>query len=249
MIVEFTGCTGSGKTTISQLVIEKLVESGLEVVPVHSRCFNYKWSPFRGIGNQTVQNFILDVKALVQILKHIKEEIPLLKFFISVLSRYGGGRAERINLFRSVCRKIGVNRNIINSGLSANKIVIIDEGMVHSLHNLFVHRDIEPDLDRIREFSRLVPMPDIIVYVRSPLDMLIERARKRTDLTRRAKGRKLDKFIENADRAFEEFMEIKKIKERVLFLYNNSGREANEDLSRKAVEYILGKVNMAGGIS
>jgi len=236
MIVEFTGCTGSGKTTVSRKVIDKLIGSGFDVVPVHQEFFGH---PSGWKANGTVRNLVMDIKACGYILKHARDEAPFLKFCSEMLRDYRGSMIEKLNIFRSVCRKLGTNGRIAGSRDSRNKIVIFDEGIVHSLHNLFVQRDIGPDMARLAAFSDIISLPDVLVYVRSPLEVLMARAKGRHDLTRRARGEYLPGFIKNAERVFEEFVIIKKINGRVFTIDNSGGKEAVERLAGKTVEHIL----------
>jgi hypothetical protein len=56
---------------------------------------------------------------------------------------------------------------------------LVDEGTVQTAHNLFVHVEHCFDDVRLRQFSRCVPLPDVVVYVRPNEDALIERTLRR----------------------------------------------------------------------
>ncbi|MBN1526352.1 MAG: hypothetical protein JW919_02045 [Candidatus Omnitrophica bacterium] len=221
MIVEFTGCTASGKTAISYRVIEKLAAEGIDAVSVHPRAFNLPGLPFWGIKNESIQNIILDVRAIGPLAGSFKYNRRLLGFSCGVLKRGSDTFYEALNLFRSVCRKLGIYR-LLSASKFKDRMVILDEGIVHAAHNIFVHRDSRPDTESLRLFSDMVPLPDLIVYVRSPLEILCDRTGKREDKSRRIKSGSERRFIENAEEAFEELFKVGRIRERAIALDNVS---------------------------
>src|SRR5437763_532379 len=48
-------------------------------------------------------------------------------------------------------------------------VVLCGEGIVHAAHNLFVHTGTEPNRGAIVLFGRIVPKPDLLIWVTAPL--------------------------------------------------------------------------------
>ncbi len=245
-MVEFTGCTGAGKTTISFRVIEKLQRLGVETVSVHPRMFVLGGRLSEGLTNETAQNIIMDLRALKRLFLSFNDHYELLRFSLKILRYHADSLTEALNLFRSVCRKTGIY-HLLRSNKFRHKMIVVDEGSVHSIHNLFVHLNSVPNQGFLSEFSRLVQLPDLIVYVHSPLNVLLEQARNRKDPPRRLTGTQLVKFVENARQVFEEFMSIDIIKERTLTVnYNKNNSDLVDTLANQITDYILRIRNNAG---
>ncbi len=58
-------------------------------------------------------------------------------------------------------------------------VVVVDEGTVQCVHYLFVHVAAVAAAEDIVRFAALVPLPDVIVYVREDERVLLERTLRR----------------------------------------------------------------------
>jgi hypothetical protein len=83
-----------------------------------------------------------------------------------------------LNLVRNVLKKVGVYE-IIRQRSDIEQVVLVDEGTVHAAHNLFVHVSVPAAVDDLLTFIRLAPLPEVLVYVRQPETVLIERTLER----------------------------------------------------------------------
>lgn len=236
MLIEFIGCTGSGKTTISERVIKKLSNMGIKTISIHSREFY-----FCGIKleNETLQNIIMDFKAFLFVILAMKWQYHFLLFAIKVLKRNADSFLIGLNLFRSVIRKIGTYELLKRKG--PNEIAVVDEGTVHTAHNLFVHLTSPHSTQDIIEFARLVPLSDIVVCVQAPKAVLLERTFNRKDPPRRELSRvKLERFVNHACDLFEELAAIERIRERLLTVnYFENSFEMVDALGNQIVNHIL----------
>ena len=109
----------------------------------------------------------------------------------------------KYNYRLNIVRKVGVDA--LARRASDRRTVLVDEGVLLSAYQLFVYSDApygDVDLDR---FARLVPMPDRIVYVKAPLDLLVDRAIRRPDPRRELAGRSRDQVADGLARAVELF--------------------------------------------
>jgi thymidylate kinase len=66
----------------------------------------------------------------------------------------------------------------------AEAVVLADEGTVLSAYYLFVYNEATHSEAELERFARLVPLPDLIVYVKAPLGVLVDRAISRADRRR-----------------------------------------------------------------
>jgi len=237
VIVEFTGITSSGKTTISLMVIEKLKKAGVDLYCVHSKEFNIAGHMATLIQKDTLQNLYMDLVSLWYLGFNLKTYSRLLSFAYGVIRADKDVAFHKMNRFRSVCRKVGINHLVRQRGRSG-LVTIIDEGIIHSIHNLFVQPYAVPDKSLIKEYSEMIQLPDIIVYVKPPKELLIERAFRRKDITRRVNRDSLIDFIKNAQEVFDIFMEIGIIKRRSFIVINDGGDI--HKLSDEIVKHISG---------
>lgn len=243
MIIEFTGCSGSGKTTISERVIQKLEDSGCEIVTNHSNRF-LEGMIRNHISNPTIQNLIMDVIALSMVIIFINRYNKLLHFAAKILINHDVYSIYRkLNAFRSIVRKIG-NYEFFHRRRFLDKIVIIDEGTVHATHVLFSSPSYIPVEKDIIQFAELVPMPDCIIYVHASKEILLKRTLSRKDrLARFNNDVEAEKFITYAvNNVFEKLISQTKIYDK-LFIIDYSENDSNlaDKLAEEVVDYIKEK--------
>lgn len=218
MIIEFTGCTGAGKSTISRRVVEKLNQQGIKVGTVHPDILNE--CPFicENFANVSSQNIVTDIKVLPWLILSLKENLRFFIFFLRTLFKYSDSFGNAVKIFRSVIRKIGINRCLRNKKLD-DWFVVVDEGVIHSAHNFLVHVNSKAEKSDIEHFSNLVPLPDVIVFVKSPLEVVQKRALSRKDKSPRIRDNEQAlKFIDNACEMFELLMKSKRLLHRTIIV-------------------------------
>jgi deoxyadenosine/deoxycytidine kinase len=119
-----------------------------------------------------------------------------------------------------------------------DRIILVDEGTVLSAHNVFVYTNVFYTPEEIAKFATLIPLPDVIVYIRAPVDSLINRSLQRTDPPRemRSKNRALiEQYVKRAVRMFEQLVEAEEIRSRVLIVENPESADRG---CNTAVDYI-----------
>jgi hypothetical protein len=85
-----------------------------------------------------------------------------------------------------------------------SQIVLVDEGTVNSAHGILAHVRHPPRDEDIDAFCRLVPMPDLIVHVTAPLDLVLARTLSRPDPPLPYRTREdRERFIRHAHEIFE----------------------------------------------
>ena len=94
-------------------------------------------------------------------------------------------------------------------------MIIWDEGIVHAAHNLFVHTNTRPNEEEIVKFGRMVPKPDILVWVTAPTDqsraVVLARGHQRVPPTANA----AQVFVEHAQTTFNVLCGVRGLRERI----------------------------------
>jgi len=199
MIVEFIGCSGAGKTTLAD-EIERIggprsTISGTGLIVDHP---GVRW-----ISDPTAVNLVADVISFPPFLRALRRHKDFVTFAFDRLQRHAPSPFARYNYMLNVVRKLGVHEMARRA--AARKTVLIDEGVVLSAYQLFVYSDAPFGHLDLERFARSVPLPDRIVYVRAPIDLLVDRAMTRPDQRRELAGRSPDELRRSLERAIELF--------------------------------------------
>ena len=237
MIIEFIGSTGAGKTTLIAEVQRRLAQT-TEV----TTSFDLVATPLglRNVTHPTARNLIQELVGLPFFIGSFPRHYAFVIFALRMLARQASFTIFTINNLRSLERKLGVYEVIRQVG--HERIVLVDEGTVLSAHNVFVYTDAFYTPEEIARFAGLIPLPDLIVYVRAPVESLIKRSLHRPDPPRemRSKNRALiERYITRAVTMFEQLVEAEGIRNRVLIVDNPECADRNRDA---AVDYITESV-------
>jgi hypothetical protein len=132
------------------------------------------------------------------------------------------------SLLRNFMKRIGSHCLLerLRDEMRDYDVVIWDEGVVHAAHNLFVHAGTEPKREEIEEFGRIVPKPDLLIWVTAPTaqsaNVLLGRGHSRVRATTSA----AQAFVKHAQITFEVLSCVQGLKERI-FQVDNSVQAAD----------------------
>jgi thymidylate kinase len=238
MMIEFIGSTGAGKTTLFAAVQRRL--AGTTGV---TTAFDLLAAPLglRGVTHPTARNLIQEAAGLPFLLASLPRHRPVLAFTLRMLARQAGFSVFTLNNLRSLARKIGVYE--FGRRYGRDRIILVDEGTVLLAHNLFVYSSASYTAEEITRFAALTPLPDLIVYVRAPVETLIGRALRRTDPPRemRSKDRaQIETYVGRAAALFEQLVKTEPIRGRVLIVENPESDESDQRAGEAAVDCITG---------
>jgi hypothetical protein len=233
MIVEVIGCTGAGKSTLTGALREHRI-GGLEAISMPEVALGRTLS--RHISNPTALNLAQDARALPGLVAAGPRLRPFLSFAMSTLLREASG-VHRANGLRSICRRTGMLQ--LARRRCGGKIVLADEGTV-LLAFMLAHegRPAAAQSDDVERFAALVPLPDLIVHARAPVDVLVHRARSRGDRGRQLGGLDdvaLERLIRNTVDVFDRLVTIPRIAGRTLAVDTERAADATE-LARRIGE-------------
>ena len=240
MIIEFIGSTGAGKTTLLAAVQRKLANTA-EV----TTSFDLVAAPLglRGVTHPVAQNLIQELVALPFFIGSLPQCQALVIFTLRMLARQANFTPSTISNLRSLERKIGVYE--ILRRYERERIILVDEGTMLLAHNVFVFTSALYTREEIAMFATLLPLPDVIVYVKAPLDSLIKRSLQRTDRRREIESldkAQIEKYIKRAVTMFEQLVDTEKIRNRVLIVENPESADKRCDIAADYIaEFVLNR--------
>ena len=214
MIVELIGATGAGKSTLAR----ELVRRGLESGPVRMATDLVTDRPGRRwVENPHAVNLLADAAALPPFLRSFHEHRDLVRFAFGRLRRHAPSAFAKANYLRNVVRKVGVHE--LTRRADPAVTLLNDEGTILIAYQLFVYTDEAPTPSEIERFARLVPLPDLVVHVKAPTDLLVERAMARPDVRRELAGldgERIGSWIRRAIAVFDALAGSDAIRDRVV---------------------------------
>lgn len=240
MIVEFIGSTGAGKTTLISQVQRRLAQT-TDVVTSFDVVASLLSLPT--VNHPTVRNFIQELVGFPFLIGSLRRHYRFLLFMLRMLARQAAFSIFTINILRSIERKIGVYE--ILRRRHHDRIILVDEGTVLLAHNVFVYSSADYAREEIATFASLVPLPDIIIYIKAPVDVLVQRSLRRTDPPReiRSKNRALiEKHIQRAVGIFEQLIQAENIQSRLLIVENpNSDDQGCDGVVESIIRFIINR--------
>jgi adenylate kinase family enzyme len=227
MIVEFIGSTAAGKTTLAAEVQQKLNNPTQVVRPLELIIKRLGWQK---VTNKTIQNLIQDFIAFPFFILSLFKYRTFLVFALKSLARHANYTLHALNYIRSIIRRIGMYE--MAQKYKRNRIMLVDEGLILSAYLLFVYTRNAYSQDEIDTFARLIPLPELVVYIRVPVDMLVRRSLQRDDVRKELRSvnkRTVKKHISSAVKMFEQLIETKEIQDKVLIVTNMTSNAAKRN--------------------
>ena len=237
MIVEFIGSTGAGKTTLISEVQRRLATTTKVTTPFELIATRL------GLGNvtsRTARNLIQEFYGFWYLIRLLPRHRATITFSLRMLARKSDSKILTFNNLRSLVRKIGVYEILRRQ---QDEIILVDEGTVLLAHVLFIYNKAYYTQEEIIEFASLIPLPDAVVYVKAPTDILIKRSMQRTDPPREMKTKDpalVEKYVTDAVAMFEQLIQTDEIRNRVLIVDNPERSDKQPDKAAQFVtEFVL----------
>ena len=237
MIVEFIGSTGAGKTSLISKIHHKLDQTTVVTTP-----FDLVAAPLglSRVTHPTVQNLIQEIIAFPFFIGSLKRYRKFLAHTIGTFSQNVKFSIHTINNLRSLERKIGLYE--ITQRYTRNRIILVDEGPILAAH-MFVFAGSAVTSSDLATFAALLPLPDLIVYIKAPVDVLVRRALNRPDPPREMGSRDsvmTEKYVRSATAVFDQLMEAERIRSRLLIVNNpDLTAEEHEQVADHVAKSIL----------
>jgi thymidylate kinase len=238
MMIEFIGSTGAGKTTLIETVQHRLAKAANV-----STAFHRIATPLgmQGVTHPTAQNLIQELMGLPFFLQSLWRNRKFLVFALRMLRRQRRFTFFTLNYLRALERTMGTYEWIRR--FPSSQFVLVDEGTVLLAHSLFVFSDALYRPEDVEEFANLVPLPDILVYIRAPMDSLIKRSLRRSDPPREMRAKdpvQIENYMKRAVAMFEQLIHTETMQKRVLIVDNPEfASTARESVSAQVCQFIL----------
>jgi len=226
MIVEFVGCSGAGKTTLAR----GLADGALTRGAVMARDLILDRPGRRWVTNPQAVNVVADLTALPWLWRARERNREFVRYAFERLDRYAPSTFARLNYKRNIVRRVGLHEMAVahESGVP----VLADEGVVLTAYHLFVYSDAPYSQSELEHFANLVPLPDRIVYVKAPVEALIDRALIRADPRRelaKSDHAELGRQIQRAVEVFDVLASCAGISARLVTIENTTGSDADRN--------------------
>jgi hypothetical protein len=225
MQIELIGCTGAGKTTLASGIVDACRATGSGAWLADD--FVLTQVRLDWVSSRLARTLLVDAASLLACLLTLRANRRFFTFAIRVIAESPEPWYHKLNLTRNVLKKVGIYE-LVRRLARAEEVVVVDEGTLHAAHNLFVHVSGEPNEPTGRlllTFVRLVPLPDVAVYVTQNEDVLIARTLERGH--RRIPDcsfASVARFVGQAVRVFDELARQPAIETRLIVLDGNSGQ-------------------------
>ena len=186
MIIELVGPSGSGKSTLHHQLYIHLSKGSRIVYRIgHGADFQHPQinSFISNISRHCIKTDLLLFPHFAQ--AFIKYPRLVCSVFIAVFSC----RIHFMSVLRSVYRKIAFTI-LLRSLSTSNCLFLVDEGLLHSVNNLFIPYSDQLPKKAIADYLNLIPLPDLTIVLESSLGSLYERLIQRGDWSPRVKDEK-----------------------------------------------------------
>jgi shikimate kinase len=228
VLIEFAGCSGAGKSTIAGGVANRLRSAG---VPVHEHAV------LSSSALVTLRNGAVATMALARLLANRGDPLSYARVVFDAIRRRNLSRFWTFARSAAAARIIDahVNRQRRTTDAIAD---VVDEGILTTISLAFAS-GARATASEMNEIVERMPLPDVVVWVDAPLEDLVYRTRRRTDIPRELRGmseQQLESWFESSKRAFEHVLSAARISPSVVSMWNpNRDRAAlDADLDQMA---------------
>ena len=239
MIVEFIGCTGAGKTTLINEVRARLEET-VQVVTAHEVIARQV-----GLGvssNPTLRNLVEECACLPYFLGSMHRHRAFIAHTVRLFAPESRLSLAAVNNLRSIVRKIGGYE--ISRRHDPDAVVLVDEGPAQAAH-MFAFNVAPPGPAEAARFADLLPLPDAVVYVRTPVESLVRRTQGRPDPPRQMLGETLastEAHVRTAVAIFDRLAQAESLRGRIVIADNvDCTPQERRTLAEHVAESILSR--------
>lgn len=214
MHVEIIGTTSAGKTTLARKMVQAGKNNGVEVFL--SDDFMLEKVHLGWVKNEFTRRRLVEAVAFAVWLTCLARYKNFYDFVVREGQYTPGSWFYKLNRIRNVVRKIGIFEFIARKSEPGQVILVDNEGILQGVHNLFVHQDSLADLTKVPSYVNLVPLPDVILYLRPDEGVLVSRTLARGHARVGSEQEKVVHFIKQATGVFDEMVKLPAVQEKLL---------------------------------
>jgi thymidylate kinase len=244
MQIELIGCTSAGKSTLASGIVSSCRQRGIALLTSDEFVLKQIWLDW--IPNYLLRTILVDFCSLIACLATWQTNSEFYIFAVRLILRLPIRWHEKPNLIRNVLKKIGIYE-IIRCRNGGDQVVIVDEGTLHAAHNLFVHISARLSADDFSNFTRLVPLPEVAVYVTQSKSVMFARMCQRGH-PRVPKGSpdKAELFITRAVETFDKLAQHSMLDGRLLVVDGQRNVIVGQEYQHKPVLAKAARIIRAG---
>lgn len=246
MIIEFIGSTGAGKTTLIRDVRRRLAKTARVTTSIDLAT---GLLGIRGLTNPTLQNFVQELVGLPFFIGTLWRHNEFIRHTVKLFLRNSRFSITTINNLRSLERKLGVYE--LSGRYGNGQFILVDEGPILAAH-MFAFTGAAYTPEEMSRFTDLLPLPDLVIYVRTSMDTLIDRTTRRDDPPREIDTKNLAEIachIRSAVAIFDQLIEFESIRRRLLIVESpDIAQQGYEEVVDHISSFILDHEPAAAGI-
>lgn len=232
MIVEFSGCTSVGKTRLLNKVLELASRKGLPLVPAYNFILGRKSPRYES----KLLSLAIDCFMVWTLPRALLHHGPYVRQCIGLALKRRDSFFKRLNIIRNFIKKLWMF-DYLSRHDDPGSIVVIDEGPVHCLNNIFAHHDLPPDFEKLVQVARNLPVCERIVWIDAPIVDIVRRAMHRKDPPRKQlTAFQWQQLAEHTSAVYERIA-IRKLNVRTTLKIMNS--DASDDKIAQRAEKII----------
>ena len=239
MIVELTGITGTGKSTVLEELTEFFRLKEIDVLDGYDRFLSRFGFRFRNKILRTAAVELLLVPAMaISALRKIRYTVFCFRK-IAVSSNPVG---LKIAILRNTLKQQAL-LSVLQLFDSTDKLTILDEGTLHNAHNLFIGTPQNAESREIKKFVQLVDLPPVAVVISAPDDLIVMRSMTRNDPPRKNMSKQdWINLISKGKAVYTALLENEEIRKRVI-QYENIGDSGIEEPGKAILNIIKQQQN------
>lgn len=234
MLVELTGCSSAGKSTLLTSMLLGEAEATTRELAIAER-LRTGW-----IRSRAVNTLIEDAVAVWALLRKPSDLIELRRAVRAAGRNIprSSSRREKANRVRNAYRHIGMLLFVSRFDHSG-RIIIFDTGPVHTAHNFFVHLSAPPDGNAVSSYLDHIPLPDFILVIAEEPNTLVDRTLTRGH-RRVAAGSRAEatRFVAHSSTLFDSLREHPRLRSRMATLGPGDARDGLKNIDTRITELL-----------
>jgi thymidylate kinase len=209
MIIEFIGAPGAGKTTLMPSVIGFFQERGIDTFTVVEAARPFAQRTVIGKVIKALTPPSLRRPLLWQLFyrfsvlrrRQFRQKYPQLMEFLwaSQANRPAAADVQQRKVLYWFDHLTGYY-TFLQAFARPNEALVLDEGFVHRVVQLFSSSVEQPDREEIATYLDLVPQPDLVIFAQAPRDVCEQRIYTRGlwERARQKDAAEISQFVANA---------------------------------------------------